>query len=143
MANDKTTALTALVAWPFYYIHLRNVVDPTTYKYRLRIRRNKNDFYYIQTFVWYHNDQNGITSHIIVNAPTCSVYKLIFFENVWARHILFPSLINCRMEKTSASIFPDASPWYAISNIAKILRLLAMADISFHCSSVGSTPVGF
>ena len=123
--------------WVHVYISIMKI-------YRLRIRRNESDFLdNIQAFVWYYNDQNVLTSHIIVNAPTCSVYKLIFFENVWARHILFPSSINLRMEKTSASIFPDASPWYAISNIAKILRLLAMADISFHCSSVGSTPVGF
>ena len=40
------------------------------------------------------------------------------------------------------AVDPDAKPWYAMSKNGNRPFSFTMSEISFHCSTVGSTPVG-
>jgi hypothetical protein len=78
--------------------------------------------------------------------------------NDWQRRIWWPCSTKYRTAKASFKMSPEAKPWYAylvstviswegrgrtMSKKGKCFFSLQISESSFHCSSVGSTPVGF
>mmetsp|Transcript_68 Transcript_68/g.228 ORF Transcript_68/g.228 Transcript_68/m.228 type:complete len:219 (-) Transcript_68:574-1230(-) len=74
--------------------------------------------------------------------PMRSPYRPKFLAKDWATHTSLPSATKLRSAHASLSASPEAKPWYAVSMKSVCFLALQAAEISFHCSCVGSTPVG-
>ena len=97
----------------------------------------------ITIFSWLSTRARSSGSAVVSeNAPTRSPYKPMFFANDCESAIWWPSLTKWRTAKASRVVEPDANPWYAMSKNGKSFFSLTISEISFHCSGVGSTPVG-
>ena len=76
------------------------------------------------------------------SAPMRSPYRPAFFAKLSATSSEMPRSAKRRTENASLAGSPEAKPWYAESKKAKSFFSTNRSASFFHCSSVGSTPVG-
>ena len=76
------------------------------------------------------------------SAPIRWPYMPMFFAYDWDSAMGKPWPRKSSTACLSRTQSPDANPWYAISKKEKWLFSRTTVAISFHCSGVGSTPVG-